>query len=537
LTWQGPFPIVEKFNATNYTVKTAKKIKMCHVNHIKSYVQREETICLISVVAESEEDTPIVPTPSLKQTENISSVSFAPELSKKRLSDVKKVLYKNSEVFSDRPGNTKLATCSIPTGNNEPTRVNQYPLPHSKQKIINDEVSKMLEYGVIEKAKSPYNAPVVLVAKKDGSTRFCVDYRKLNATTEFDAEPMPNAQEIFAKVHDAKFFSKFDLSKGYWQIPVAEEDKKKTAFSTADGQYQWTRMPFGLKNAGAVFNRMMRKLLSPLGRNDTFNFVDDVLIASDTWEDHLEAIGAVLERLKEHGLTAKPSKCFFGYNSMDFLGHELTQGELRPDDDKLSKLREAKRPQTKREVRSFLGLAGYYRHFIPNFSDVALPLTEKTKKGQPETVVWDERAEQSFTQLRGALTEKPVLRLADPTKGYTLRTDASDTGMGAVLLQDHDGLLHPVAYASRKFNQAQRNYSTVEKEGLAVVWACCHFQQNLYGKQFYIESDHRPLSILLRNKPANGRLLRWALILQDFDYVLKYIPGRDNHGADFMSRQ
>jgi hypothetical protein len=401
---------------------------------------------------------------------------------------------------------------------------------------VKKEVNDMMKMGVIEPSVSPYNSPVVLVRKKDGSIRFCIDYRKLNKELEFDSEPIPDVAAIFAKLQKARYLSKIDMTKGYWQIKVKESDRPKLAFSTPGGQFQWTSLPFGLKTSGAIFTRMMRKLLEPLERDDVEHFIDDVIIASETWEQHIEAVDAVLGRLEEVGLTAKPSKCYLGYSELDYLGHQVGEGMIMPDEDKIQKIRDANRPVTKKEVRAFLGLVGFYRRFVSNYAEISAPLTDLTKKGLPEKVRWDDKCESAFIKLKESLITKPVLLLPDTRKPFVLRTDASDIAVGAVLLQDQGQGLQPVAYASKKLNKAERNYSVIEKECLGVVWAVKKFEQYLYSVHFTLETDHQPLTYLQKAKTENGRLMRWALQLQQYSFTVRVIPGKDNVGADYLSR-
>jgi hypothetical protein len=412
----------------------------------------------------------------------------------------------------------------------------QYPTRQEVKDIVHKEIQEMIMMGVIEPGVSEYSAPIVLVKKKDGTTRFCIDYRKLNNSLLSDSEQMPDVDALFGKLSKAKYFSKLDLSKGYWQIPVQEEDRKKTAFSTPFGQFQWKTMPFGLKTAGAIFTRMMRKLLLPLERDDIDNFIDDILVASETWEDHVIALEAVMKRLIEANLTAKPSKCYFGFSELSYLGHLVGKGKIKPEDDKVEKLRKAERPTTKTEVRAFLGLAGYYRKFVKNFSELAHPLTELTKGKQPEKVKWSVEAEKAFSDLKEHLCCKPVMCLPDKNKEFILRTDASNQAVGAVLLQDHGDGPQPVAYASRKLKDAEKNYATIEKECLASIWAIKKFEPYLYGKSFVLETDHQPLHYLEKSKTENGRLMRWALTLQQYDFRVHVIKGKDNIGADYLSR-
>ena len=255
-----------------------------------------------------------------------------------------------------------------------------------------------------------------------------------------------------------------------------------------------------------------------------------------TWEEHIKTLKEVLTRLEAANLKAKPSKCFVAFKNIEFLGHQVSRGCLKPNHDKISSILEAKRPETKKQLRSFLGLAGYYRRFVPNFAAIACPLTEQTRKGKPNLIKWEKEQEQAFQTLKAKLADDPILHLPDVERQFILRTDASDNRIGAVLLQENEGEKFPVAYASRKLLPRERNYSTIERECLAVVWAVQRFEPYLYGRKFILEVDHEPLLSMKKGKVANGRVLRWALILQPYQYHVEAIKGKDNVGADFMSR-
>ena len=253
----------------------------------------------------------------------------------------------------------------------------------------------------------------------------CVDYRKLNKLTVFDPEPMPTAEHLFQKLNGDKYFTRIDLSKGYWQISIPEEDIPKTAFVTPDGSYEFLKMPFGMINSAATLKRAMKKLLR--GLDNVEFYWDDILIHTRTWEEHIKALRELFRRLLAAGMTIRPTKCLFGVNTVDFLGHHLEEGLIGLHEDNVTKIRDAPRPTTKKQIRSFMGLAGYYRDFIPNFAALAAPLSDLTRKGQPNKVEWGEAQEKAYQSIKALLTKEPVLRLPDSRKTYFLQTDASDT--------------------------------------------------------------------------------------------------------------
>ena len=298
-------------------------------------------------------------------------------------------------------------------------------------------------------------------------------------------------------------------------------------------------MPFGLVNSGATFCRLMRIILSNLPNVDSF--VDDMLIFTETWKYHMTSLRQVLDRLRSAKLTAKPSKCMVGYDSIECLGYNIVGQTVRPQEDKIQAIRDAPRPSTKRQIKSFLGLAGFYRRFIPNFSSIASPLTDLTKKNRPNSLkYWQDHIERAFQTLKNRLTSSSILRLPvfQEGKPFVLRTDASDIGPGAVLLQDFEGEGRlPIVYASKKLLPQERNYSVIETECLGIIIGGVEkFRKYLYGAEFLLETDHKPLSYMQTAKVLNPRIMRWAIKLQPYRFRIVAIRGRDNLGADYLSR-
>ena len=591
LGWQGPYEVMEVINRFDYRIKIGNTSRIFHINLLKEYKDRkenatqscmlvneenadktskigghkdeetqglkdvssnvneetqslEDVVSYVAVVIEEEmkedremysENPPELPTLQTHQTENEENVNYSDDLNPEQLEEVKRIVKKRARICTDVPLTTNLMDIGIQVTEKNPVFVRQRPIPHAMVKPFEEEIDNMLKLGVIEPACSPYNANIVMVKKKNGDYRFCQDLRQLNDVVVFDGEPLTDVEHLFFKLGEANFFSKIDLCKGYWGIQIREEDRDKTAFATSKGQFRWVNMPFGLKTAAGAFNRMMRKLLSPLNKDWIHHFMDDILIATKTWEEHLTALDQVLQRLDEANLAAKPSKMFVGFRELPYLGHMVGSGKRWPENEKIEKILRTPKPSTKKEVKSLLGQASFYREYIPDYSTVIAPLSDLTRKGYPEKVVWTQETTNSFEKLRKLLSSEPVLRIPDNNKEYVLRTDASGRGLGAVLLQEHNGKLHPVAYQSRKLLGAETRYATVEKECLATVWAIRKFERYLYGRKFILETDHKPLLCLQRN-PTNPRLLRWSLQLQPYQFSFKYIKGQDNIGADYLSR-
>ena len=544
MQWKGPYNITETIGNTDYKICIGRTDKIYHVNMLKGYVERE-------IVAESEDPVYAGFASAIIDVEMEDNLELEPymesahethadahidaSLTDQQQREVVKLITEFSDIFSDLPGYTHLLTHDLVLETEQPFRLKPYPVPFAKQSLIEEEVDSMLKSNVIEHSHSPYASPLLLVKKADGKLRPVVDFRRLNKNTRFDAEPIPNPEDdIFAKLSGNRYFSKLDFCKGYWQIPLGEDSKEKTAFATSRGLFQFRVMPFGLVNAAATYSRLMRMLFNDL--NNVENYIDDVLVFSDSWNEHVNTLREVFMRIRDAGLTIKPSKCHFGQSSISFLGHDVVNECLHTQEDKVDKIKLAKIPETKTQVRSFLGLTNYYRKFIPHFAHLAHPFTQMTKKGQPERVVWTEEANVAFEKLKYALCSSPILRLPDFSLPFILRTDASQTGIGAVLLQRHADIDFPIAFASKMLNHAQTAYATVELECLAVVWGIERFTKYLYGREFTLQTDHQPLAYLNSAKQKNCRLMRWVLRLQLFRFHIESIPVASNVGADYLSR-
>ena len=415
-----------------------------------------------------------------------------------------------------------------------PVRSKAYPTPYGLQQEIDREIAQMLESGVIERSDAAYAAPLVVVKKTDGSNRLCCNYKQLNKITIFDPEPMMANEDVFNKLSGSKIFSKFDFCKGYWQIPMSESSKDLTTFICANGLFRFLVMPFGLINSASSYNRMMRRLLEGLRHLESY--VDDVLAHTKSWEEHLVALREFFERVRKAKLTLKPKKCQIGFDTIDFLGHTLSGDHIKPKEESIDKIKEMPRPKNKKQVRSFLGAVNYYRKFIPNCAEIMRPLTELTKKSAKIVVDWNATLEKSFQDLKIALSGDPILKLPDIDEEFVVRTDASNVAMGCVLMQNYEGIMHPVAYASKKFSERERKYSVEERECLAMVWGIQKFNRYLYGKEFTMETDHCGLQYLKTGSIRNARVMRWYLALQNYKFRVKYIRGSDNVVADYLSR-
>jgi len=433
-------------------------------------------------------------------------------------------------------GFTELVQHSIDTGTSAPIKVPYRPAGFAKKKVIEENLEMMLANDVIEPSTSPWSSPIVLVKKQDGSTRFCVDLRKVNEVTRKDAYTLPNIRDCLDSLSGARWFCTIDLASGYWQVGMADSDKEKTAFATHRGLYQFKKMPFGLTNAPATFMRLMSLALRGLEWERCLVYLDDVIVFGSSFERCLENLSQVLTRFATAGLKLKPSKCFLFQPQVSFLGHIVGREGVRCDPAKIATVQDWPTPDNCREVRSFLGLANYYKRFVPNFSEVALPLTSLTKKDVP--FVWSPECESSFQALKNCLTSAPALAypIPDEEATFILDTDASDVGIGAVLSQVQNGEEKVVAYASKGLTKSQRNYCTTYRELLAIVEFVPSFKHYLLGRPFEIRTDHSSLRWLHRFRDAEGLVGRWLATLANYTYRIVYREGPQHGNADALSR-
>ncbi|XP_062594943.1 uncharacterized protein LOC134256302, partial [Saccostrea cucullata] len=397
-------------------------------------------------------------------TETISDLVFGHGLTQVQRQSLRDVCQKFSRIFTSKPGKCDVISHTIKTMSENPITERPYRIPEAKKQEVKESLNEMLEQGLITPSKSPWASPIVLVNKPDGTIRICVDYRKLNEITLTDPYPIPRMSEVFEKIGSAKYLSRFDLTKGYWQVPLAKETREKSAFITPFGLFEFTVMPFGMKTSPASFIRLMDRILD--GTQNTVAYFDDIIVYSQTWEDHIKHVTELLQRIHEANLTIRPSK------------------------------------------------------YIGNYADITVPLTDLPRKSQPAELKWTEREVQSFKKLKEALMTAPVLVNPNFNLPFVLQTDASNNAIGAVLEQMPDGD-HPVAYLSKKLLPREKDYSTIEKELLAIVWAIGSFSYYLEGRKFYVETDHNPLTWLHRLKNKNQRLLRWARALQSLTIRMK----------------
>lgn len=454
-------------------------------------------------------------------------------------SKIMKVIKKYEKVFYEP--NSKLTFTSeikhkINTVDNIPIRTKTYRYPYVHKDEVQRQIKEMLDNDIIRPSSSPYSAPIWIVPKKEDASgnkkwRLVVDYRKLNEATIDDRYPIPNIDEILDKLGKSMYFTTLDLAKGFYQIEVEESDVHKTAFSVEGGHYEFLRMPFGLKTAPATFQRLMNNVLKEYINKICLVYLDDIIIFSTSLQEHIHSIELIFKCLQNANLKVQLDKSEFCKRETQFLGHIVSQNGVKPNPAKIECVVNFPIPKTPKQIKQFLGLTGYYRKFIKDYSSLAKPMTKYLKK-DVKLNISDPSYIQSFQTLKTILTNDPILAYPDFSKTFTLTTDASNYALGAVLSQNN----RPICFGSRTLNEHEINYSTIEKELLAIVWATKYFRPYLFGRKFIIETDHKPLTWLFSIKEPNSKLVRWRLKLSEFDYEIKYKKGTKNSNADALSR-
>ena len=404
----------------------------------------------------------------------------------------------------------------------------------AKREALKLELERLLKLGVIEPSKSCWASPVVLVTKKDGSIRLCVDYRRVNDLTLKDSYPLPRIDDSIDTLRGSKWFSTLDLASGYWQVPMDSKDIDKTAFTTPFGLYHFTVMPFGLANAPATFERMMEQVLSGLHWEICLIYIDDVIVFSRTFEEHLVRLHQVLSRIKEANLKLSPSKCKLSRHSVEYLGHVVSQGGVGTDPKKIEAITEWPTPRSIRDVRSFVGLCSYYRRFVRGFADIARPLHQIVALDEFQ---WSDECARAFATLKEALTSPPILGYPADEGIFVLDTDASGHGLGAVLSQMQDGNERVISYFSRVLTRPEQQYCVTRRELLALVESVKYFHHYLLGRHFVVRTDHGSLKWLMRFKNPEGQMWQWIRVLSTYDFEIQHRPGKQHGNADGLSRR
>jgi len=443
---------------------------------------------------------------------------------------------------------TTNVIAEINTTSENPVYTSPYPYPMALKPVVDEEIRTMLENGVIRPSRSPYNSPIIVVPKKMDASgkpkhRLVYDYKKLNAITKADRYPIPDINELLANLGKNQFFSTIDLKSGFHQILLKESDKEKTAFSVNNGKFEFNRLPFGLKNAPAIFQRALDDILRDHIGVRCYVYIDDIVIFAKTKEEHFQNLEIVFRTLLDANLKVQVDKCEFLKEELEFLGFIVSKDGLKTNPKKVKAIAHYPVPTNLKELRSFLGLSGYYRRFIRDYAKIAKPLTNLLRgeegrisksQSKKKPITLDENALEAFNKLRNTLVSNEVmLAFPDFEKDFQLTTDASNFALGAVLAQNDK----PITFLSRSLNKTEESYAANEKEMLAIIWALGSLRNYLYGsKKVIIHTDHQPLTYALSNKNTNSKLKRWKSILEEYNYELKYMPGKSNIVADALSR-
>lgn len=471
--------------------------------------------------------------------EQIDKLKINPDLPKEERDKLVKLLKEYSDVFAwshAQLGETDILKFKIDTQGANPISSPPYRCSAFERDEIKRQVNEFLLAGLITESNSAWASPAILVKKKNNTYRLCIDYRKLNKVIRKDVYPLARIDDILDSLRNATVFSGLDCFSGYYGIAVEEESRDVTAFVTPDGLFQWNVMPFGLSSAPSAFQRVMNIAFNNLLRNSVLIYLDDLVTFGHNFDNHLENLEKVLNRLRKHNIRLQPSKCYFAVSSLKLLGHIVSSDGIRVDHDKTKAMAEMPRPTTVKETRRFVGAANYFRRFIQNFSLLARPLVKLWKKDMK--FMWGNEQETAWLTLRDKLVNAPVLTHHDPDLPQVIHTDASpNSGISAILMQvEPDGIERPVAYASRTLSKAESNYSASHAECLALCYAVRVFRPYIYGKPFTVKTDSHSLCFLKSVKDPTGRLMKFALKLQPYEYTIAYKAGKLHAHADALSR-
>lgn len=464
----------------------------------------------------------------------------------KQRQHLQNILWKHGKLFDLRQPSIIKATVrhALDTGTHPPVYTPPYRVSYKDEQLQREEIDKLLKQGIVEESTSPWSSPIVLVRKKDGSVRFCIDFRKLNNITTKDAFPLPRIDDIFDHLSQAEYYSTIDFKSGYFQVGLDPKDRPKTAFSTRDQHYQFTVLPQGVTNGPPAFQRIITQILGPTRWQYSLAYLDDVIIYSPTFEQHLIHLDNILNRLDDANFRLNVNKCRIAQTSIDYLGHHIEHSNIRPNADNIRALLETPQPSTAREAFRFVKAAEYYRKFIPNFSTIAQPLhkyapttkEQRSQKSKATPVNLSDEEVNAFNILKRILTDDLVLRIPDPNLTFKIHTDASHIGIGAVLMQVHPHGDLPIAYLSKKFTTTQMNWPATEQECYAIIYAIEKWHKYLDGRPFIIETDHKPLLPFNLKQQLNAKCERWRLKLQQYQFTVRYIKGKHNTVADYLSR-
>ena len=540
----GPYEVLKRLGSLNYLVRTGdrrKKTQVFHINLLKKFFPKQDNsnsqkICNLSNVLSfsSSVATPLDPTFSnlYNYVDNIKTK--LPHLDDTQLDEVKNILLEFCQIFTDDLAGSHLPEWTFQLSDFNPVHRSPYRLNPQKSAIMRGIIDELLSKGIISDSYSNYASSSFLVPKKDGSWRLVIDYRVLNSRCVVERHPLPLIEDLLDKISSSHFITTLDLQSGYHQVPLSQQCRHLTSFVTPFGQYQFNFMPFGLAGAPSAFQRRLAHIIRDF-HNFAVVYIDDIAIFSESWEDHVRDLRQVFQRLAEYNLTVNVKKLFVGHATINYLGYSVGSGTIRPIQAKVDAIQRIQRPGNKKDVMRFLGMTGFYRRFMPHFSSIAAPLTNLLSKKSKFT--WGGEEENSFQTLKSFLGSESLLYSPHYNEIFHVFTDASDFGIGGVLMHRCEDIFRPIAYFSKKFSPAELNYSTIEKECLALVRTMEHFDVYLStGVQAVVYSDHCPLSFLQKAMNTSRRLARWFIALQRYNFVIEHISGSENVVADALSR-
>ena len=537
LRWHGPYLVVGCSSDKNYQIEINGEVRSYHIDLLKVY--------------NDPSDASNEPSDSNAMNESmINSISYMPIFdSAKRIEVIKpcddislqaemdSLMSTYNELFTPNTGTTNVVCHSIKLKDDTPVKKSAYSVPLAYRDRFKAELDKMLKEGIIEPSNSDYASPCIIMPRKDQEEiRIAVDYRSLNDKLVKDREPVSRTQSIFGRIPKGKYYSVIDLKNGFYQIPLDEESRKYTAFITEFGLFQFKVLPFGIANGPAEFSRLMRGLFPD--HPNIFTFLDDILIATETASEHFKCLQHVFETLKSAKLKINIKKSHFFAEKIDFLGQTLSIDYVSPQSEKIQAILDFPLPDTKKKLQSFLGLSNYYRNYISEFATLTFHLYNMVKKNSPNKLVWNNELIECFDNLKISLSRDIKLYHINPSLPFIVQTDASSQAIGAIIGQrtEPNGPVLPIQCISKKLNDTQMRYSTLEREAFAIVWAIEKFSFYLLGQHFIIETDHQPLTYINKYSKSKDKLRRWELILSNYDYEIKHIEGKKNIVSDCLSR-
>ena len=549
----GPYEVIDKDSNYLYKVQVGDKIKLYHINMLKKFENNSKptedstdvnmigqiSSHINTVIVNHEQPDINEPylLPSMEQSQTIDDVQICDGLTDSQKQDVKNLLEEFKDVLTDLPGLSKTGIHEIKLTGEIPKKKKIIPTPYALKETMQEEIQKLLRHGFIEPCVSEYCQPVILVKKPTpGTYRLAFDARAINQVTVPEQEEIPNMKMLFDDLKDCKYFTTLDLNQAFYQIELEENSRKYTAFQTGLNSpcYRFVRMCFGLRNSSQTMVRVIRNVLNKI--KGCKSYLDDVYAFSVTWEEHMRILRQVFTALRKDNLTAAPIKTKIGFPEIKMVGFIAGQGVKRPLESKIDAIAQTKPPKTVKQLRSILGAMNYYREFIPNYAEKVHLLTERTSKKYSKNIKWTPELEEQFVEIKRILTSKPILKLVDFNKDFHVSSDASDIALSSTLFQEHDGLLFPCYYVSRKLLPREKNYHVSEKETLATVFGLEKFRYYLLGRRFYVHVDSTSLLHINTAKDQKPRIIRWALVLMEYDFEIIRIESKNNNLSDYMSR-